>query len=33
MEGVFGQAFELGQAQFCQPPEAFDAIDMNAASR
>ena len=33
MKGVFGSPFELGQTQICHPPEAFDPVYMDAASR
>ena len=33
MESMFGQAFKLCKAHFCQSPEPFYTIDMHAASR
>ena len=33
VEGVFRQALELGQPDFGQAPEAFDAVDMNGSFR
>ena len=32
VKGMFWQAFELCQSNFRQAPEAFDAVDMNAAT-
>ena len=31
MKGVFGNALELGEPDFCQSPKAFDAVDMGWA--
>src|SRR6516162_2097527 len=31
MEGVFGHAFELGEADLGEAPEAFDAVDVHRA--
>ena len=30
VEGVSGQALELCQPDLCQPPEAFDAVDVDS---
>ena len=31
MKGVFGNALELGEPDFCQSSKAFDAVDMGWA--
>ena len=31
MKGVFGNALELGEPDFCQSPKAFDAVHMGWA--
>ena len=31
MEGLFGNALELGEPDFCPSPKAFDAVDMGWA--
>lgn len=32
MEGVLGQALELRKPDLCYAPEAFDSVDVDAAS-
>lgn len=33
MEGVFGQSLEPGEPHICHPPEALDAVDVDATAR